>query len=330
MISCRSSLPMVVTVGSHRHRSLSSSLPLPIVATAVGCRQSPTDATVATGFDCFFVTVISAVTCLYRTRLSTQKELLVRVTWSKSLLGQGLSVGVDHCSSPQHPPQKTAGATNSMLLRKKKGNHTFLSGEIEVGLHWDISAAKYGFGPEPVEGFYLVVTVEAEVALVLGDISREHIKGLEGGSGGLPVAEFSLVSRREQVLGGTPYATKARFGDNGRDHEILIRCKGGEGGVGGSRDAELSVSIDRKKVVQVRRLRWNFRGNQTIFVDGLPVDMMWDVHDWWFSDTSGRAAFMFRTRSALESRLWLEEELLHREQGGKSGFSLLIHAFKSP
>lgn len=268
----------------------------------------------------------SAVTCLYRTKLSTQKELLIRVTWSKSLLGHGLSVGVDDSSSPQHPPpHKAALSSNSLLLRKKKGTRTYLSGDTEVRLQWDISSAKYGSGPEPLEGFYLVVVVEAEVALVLGDTSREHIGSLEGSS--VPVADFSLVSRRDQVLGGTPYATKARFGDNGRDHEIMIRCKGGDGG---GKDAELCVSIDRKKVVQVRRLRWNFRGNQTIFVDGLPVDMMWDVHDWWFSHASGCAAFMFRARSALENRLWLEEEAAHKEQTGKPGFSLLIHAFKTP
>jgi hypothetical protein len=36
----------------------------------------------------------------------------------------------------------------------------------------------------------------------------------------------------------------------------------------------------------VKQLQWNFRGNQTIFVDNLLVDLMWDVHDWFFNPTS--------------------------------------------
>ncbi|KAE9467499.1 hypothetical protein C3L33_00599, partial [Rhododendron williamsianum] len=46
----------------------------------------------------------------------------------------------------------------------------------------------------------------------------------------------------------------------------------------------------------------NFRGNQSIFVDGLVVDLMWDVHDWLFNQKSGIGVFMFRTRSGLDSR----------------------------
>jgi hypothetical protein len=76
--------------------------------------------------------------------------------------------------------------------------------------------------------------------------------------------------------------------------------------------------------VQARRLRWNFRGNQTVFVDGAPVDVMWDLYGWWFRDPPGCAVVMLRARSALESRLWLEEE------GAAPGFSLVVQAFKAP
>ncbi|MQM08146.1 hypothetical protein Taro_041001 [Colocasia esculenta] len=50
-------------------------------------------------------------------------------------------------------------------------------------------------------------------------------------------------------------------------------------------------------VIHVRRLRWNFRENQTIFVDGVAVDMIWDVHD---DASPGYTAYMFRERGALE------------------------------
>jgi hypothetical protein len=63
-------------------------------------------------------------------------------------------------------------------------------------------------------------------------------------------------------------------------------------------------------LARVKRLQWNFKGNQTIFVDNLLVDLMWDVHDWFFNPASRYAVFMFRTRNGLDSRLWLEEKLV--------------------
>ena len=65
-------------------------------------------------------------------------------------------------------------------------------------------------------------------------------------------------------------------------------------------------------------------------MDGLLVDLLWDVHDWFFNPNSGNAVFMFRTRSGMDSRLWLEEKLVERDQQERVEFSLLIYAFKSP
>ncbi|XP_065018787.1 uncharacterized protein LOC135644800 [Musa acuminata AAA Group] len=261
--------------------------------------------------------VVSAVICVYGVRLSTLKELLIRVAWSKSHVGPALSIGIDdspslHCWKPD--------AMSCQLLRKKKGARSYVSGKSAVVVHWDLSFARYGSsGPEPIDNFYVVVMVNAEFGLLLGDMSKEHIRRF---GDTIPTAEFSMISRKEQVLGHSRHSTTSRFRDAGRDHEITVRCKGDGCD---AKDSELSVCIDRKRVVQVRKLRWNFRGNQTVFVEGSPVDVMWDVHDWWFGNPSGCAMFMFRTRSSPESRLWSsssEEEM--------SGFSLVIQAFRSP
>ncbi|XP_078434595.1 DUF868 family protein (DUF868) [Wolffia australiana] len=261
-----------------------------------------------------------SVSCFYKVRLSTQAEILVKVGWSKSLIGQGFSLGVE-----DYPCKEHAERGNSILLRKKKGSRAHVFGSSTVEIFWDISSAKYGSGAEPIQGFYVVVVVNSELGLLLGDMNVAHIKTLEEFK---PAPEFRLISRKEQVFGGTLHVTKARFRDGGRDHEILIKCMGD---ARDTKDSELFVCIDKKKVVHVRRLKWNFRGNHTIFVDGMPVDMMWDVHDWWFSETSSRAAFLFRARSGLESRPWLlEDDTVDKEQAGsKPGFSLLISAFKN-
>lgn len=142
-----------------------------------------------------------------------------------------------------------------------------------------------------------------------------------------------LVSRREYISGSALYATKARFREGGVLHDVLIHC-GGE--KGNDDEMVLSVCVDKKIVVRVKRLRWNFRGNQMVFVDGLLVDMMWDVHDWFFGGglTDAFGVFMFRRRSGTESRLWLEEKVMGRkevqEEEKEKEFSLVIYACKTP
>jgi hypothetical protein len=119
-------------------------------------------------------------------------------------------------------------------------------------------------------------------------------------------------------------ARRVRFAEGGPEHEVSVGCSGG--GAGDGAEEELWVSVDGKRAVQARQPRLNFRGNQTVFVDGDPVDVMWDLHGWWFRKPPvGCAVVMLRARSALESRLWLEEE----EAAAAPGFSLVVQAFKS-
>ncbi|RWW08482.1 hypothetical protein BHE74_00049951 [Ensete ventricosum] len=260
--------------------------------------------------------VQNTITCFYRTTLSTRRELLTSVTWSKNPAGAFISVMVEDSSSGT---LIKPNAVNSQLLRKKKGRRSFAAGNSAVSLYWDVSAATYESGPEPTRGFYVVMIAEAEFGLLLGDMCGEFVKKLEKPP---PIAKFSMTSKREQVRGTTLYSTRAQLGDGGKEHEITIRCKGDELDAEGS---ELFISVDKKKLVSVKTPTWNFRGNQTVFVDGSAVDVMWDVHDWWFCEASHCARFMFRRKSTSEIRLWSDEE----PAPNMSGFSLMIQAFKS-
>ncbi|XVF55656.1 hypothetical protein PTKIN_Ptkin06aG0054100 [Pterospermum kingtungense] len=223
----------------------------------------------------------------------SQRNLLITLTWCNNLIGQGLTINVGGSLSTS-----SKFSSNSIELRKNKGWKTFksCSSEIENSVYFS------------------------------GDIKIQSEQQ--------PVPKFSLVSRSENFTGSSVCSTKARFCDKGLVHDILIKCGGDEEDEEGWRNPVLCVCIDQKKVVQVKRLRWNFRGNQIIFLDGLLVDMMWDLHDWVFKQTSGGCAvFMFRTRSGLHSRLWLEEKKSSFEDQKEeeiAEFSLLIFASKTP
>ncbi|CAI9105555.1 OLC1v1004496C1 [Oldenlandia corymbosa var. corymbosa] len=257
----------------------------------------------------------NAVTCLYKSVLSNDKQIVIRVTWCKNNVTQGLSIHFG-----DDPSSSFKLNTTSRLFRKKRGSKSCEFSDCKVEIFWDLSSARYNSGPEPIDGFYVLITVDSELGLLLGDLAEEA--SLNKLKKGTKIAKYSLISRQEHFSGNTLYSTKAQFSDTGTAHDILIRCSGETEGL---KHPVLSVCIDKKVVIRVKRLQWNFRGNQTIFLDGLLVDLMWDVHDWFFNPVSGYAVFMFRTRSGMDSRLWLEEKLMQKDQD-KVEFSFLIYA----
>lgn len=285
--------------------------------------------------------VQTSITSIYRISLS--KHLIIKVTWCNKNNPQfnnnnnnGLSISVS--SADQNPSTSLKLNTCSRFFRKKKGNKTVDSDLGKIEVFWDLSSAKYdsNLSPEPLQGFYVIVLVDAQLGLLLGDSSEETLRRKGFDFDFDFSSSKSLISRQEHFSGNTFYSTKAKFVETGDSHEIVIRCNGETEGLKQSthhhHSPVLSVCIDKKTVTKVKRLQWNFRGNQTIFVDGLLVDLMWDVHDWFFSNPEGcgRAVFMFRTRNGLDSsRLWLEEKMVKKDEQDKLDFSLLIYACKT-
>ncbi|GMJ12062.1 hypothetical protein like AT2G27770 [Hibiscus trionum] len=257
---------------------------------------------------------LNTVKCTYKATIPSTRHLLITLTWSNNRFGHGLTIDVGETASKLNP--------NSHRLANNKGSKTFKACSLEIEVIWDVSHARYINGPEPSSGFSVLVLADSKLCLSLGEQNPT-------------TPTFSLVSRSEVFVGSTSvYSTKAQFCDKGLAHDILIKCNEGEAGKQkGLRNPELTVTIDEKKMFQVKRLRWNFRGNQIIFLDGLLIDVMWDLHDWLFSQTSGCAVFMFRTRGGLDCRLWLEEKNSEFEQHKvkeRDEFSLVICACKNP
>ncbi|GJT77889.1 hypothetical protein Tco_1044614 [Tanacetum coccineum] len=286
----------------------------------------------------------TAVASLYKTTLTNNNHHYITITWYRNTTTQGLQITTTthHNTIPTTIFRlNTLTHTHARLFRKKKGSKTLEINDARFEIYYDLSSAVYGAGAEPVEGYYILVIIDSEVALFLGDMYEEHV--VKKVKMNKLVGKYGLVCRKEHFSGNTVYVTKARFSDKANWHDIMIRCTGEHDGL---KNPNLLVYIDKRVVIRVKRLQWNFRGNQTIFLDGLLVDLMWDVHDWFFhSDSdpgsgqepdsgpgsgsgSGHAVFMFRTRSGLDSRLWLEEKIV-KSDDQKNGFSLLIYATKS-
>ncbi|GAV59971.1 DUF868 domain-containing protein [Cephalotus follicularis] len=249
-------------------------------------------------------------TCLYHTHLG-----LFSLTWSRSFLGHSLHLHHHHhhdfTSSPlsltNHPLSLSTLIFHlhikPFMFWKKSGSKR-LSNTTPPNIHifWDLSKAKFGSGPEPLSGVYISVVVDGEMSLLVGDLTKEAYAKTKALRPGSPQV---LVLRREHMFGNKVYTSKARFG--GKEREISIDCSS-------TSDARLCFSVDNKKVLQIKRLKWKFRGNERIEVDGVPIQVSWDVYNWLFEDcNNGHAVFMFR----FENLGGFEEQEREEEWGSE-------------
>ncbi|KAJ0013425.1 hypothetical protein Pint_20545 [Pistacia integerrima] len=268
------------------------------------------------------------VTRVYQSRFRG-RPCLITIAWSKNLMGQGLSVGIYDAANQC----LCKVDIKPWLFSKRKGSKSLEAYTCVIDIYWDLSSAKFGSGPEPLEGFYVGVVVDRQMVLLLGDMRKEAFKK----TGAIPAPSNAIfVAKREHVFGKKVFSTKAQFCDNGQIHDLVIECD-----TNGVNDPCLMVRVDGKTVMQVKRLRWKFRGNNTILVDGLAVEVFWDVYSWLFGASLGNAVFMFKTTLSAEE-LWASGPLSdpntlpwsfsQRFLDSKSqglGFSLILYAWKN-
>uniref|UniRef100_A0A7N0V1Q1 DUF868 domain-containing protein n=1 Tax=Kalanchoe fedtschenkoi TaxID=63787 RepID=A0A7N0V1Q1_KALFE len=250
----------------------------------------------------------TSVSRVYKSELA-QKQLLITLTWTRDLARKGFDLDL-----------LDSRLKCAFEFREAKGYGSGDFNGSELVVCWDLSAADYGNGCVPGGRFYLMIAVDSELCLKLGSAfnSDEKAMRIEASP---KVAKTVCFSRREMFSGNTFYSTKAKFRDDGPEHDIVIKCVK-DTDRSGLESPLLLVLVDGRINARVTNLHWNFTGNQTIFLDGLVVDLMWDVRDWFFDSVSGRAAvFLFRTRSGPDSRLWYEEKNLF---GDHLEYSLVI------
>ncbi|XP_022845267.1 uncharacterized protein LOC111368259 [Olea europaea var. sylvestris] len=232
-------------------------------------------------------------TCLYNTGLG-----LFALTWSRNLFSRSLHLHflLDNCSSDNDKdfsfPSLSTSSSFHLLIKpfifwRKQGSKRLDINTKSVKnayVFWDLSRAKYGAGPEPQTGFYIAIVVDGEMILLVGDSAREAYAKTKARN---PKRNQKMVVRREHVYGNKLYATKANFG--GKERNISVDCRIGN-------DSRLYISVDNKRVLQIKHLKWKFRGNERIEVEGVNVLVSWDVYNWLFEEDRehGYALFTFR------------------------------------
>ncbi|WOK94356.1 hypothetical protein Cni_G03058 [Canna indica] len=251
----------------------------------------------------------SLTTSIHDTRLGP-----AALTWSGAALGLALRAEINlSAGDDDDDAESVRFRVRPWLLWKRRGSRRFrLSGQPRhrcVTFAWDLSRASFapgGGGPEPVSGFFVAVVVDGDMLLVAGDLVEEAYKKTRARRQRAPFSNPAPASRREHVVLADPggcgsYRTLARCG--GRDREISIDLGTKESG----RESGMSVAVDRKSILRVRRMRWKFRGSEKVEIEGgAHIQVSWDLNDWLFHHKAqnvsggstnaekGRAVFVFR------------------------------------
>ncbi|XP_076891286.1 uncharacterized protein LOC143542619 [Bidens hawaiensis] len=154
------------------------------------------------------------------------------------------------------------------------------------------------------------------MALLIGDSPKQAFNKTKSNQ---PNKTQITILRREHVYGIShkKYTTSATF--RGKTREITIDCTRVAGAA--TDDSRLYFSVDGKRVLVVKHLQWKFRGNERVEVDGVHIQVSWDVHNWLLDDESddGYALFMFRfEKSGFDYHE--DDKILARLNGSGSGY----------
>ncbi|KAI3668164.1 hypothetical protein L6452_43241 [Arctium lappa] len=277
-------------------------------------------------------TTQNLVTCIYHSKLHNSSSFIITLTWTKTLMGQLLSIQINNKPTNQSLCNLQI---KPWIFSKRKGYRTHQVGPTSIIFFWDLSSPKFGSSPEPIESFYFAITINQQLILQLGDMEKELHKKMNNigfNSSFSPNPVF--VSKKEHIFGKkSSYSTTARFCGKGRNHEVSIECK--TMNTNNDDDLGLVIRIDGKTAMEVKRIRWKFRGNYTILVDGLPVEVYWDVYGWFYGRLMGNGVFMFRSCLSAE-KLWGSEmswlnSLVEKDcvESSGLGFCLVLCVWKS-
>lgn len=225
----------------------------------------------------------------FRTKIADESRLIT-ITWCKNLLLHGLSISVE---GPESETQYTCKVElKPWYFWRKQGSKRFTVEGKTIDIYWDLKNAKFNGQTEPKTDYYVAVVCEEEVVLLLGDLKKDAYRK----TGCRPaLIDPILVSRKEHIFGKKKFSTRAKFHEKGRLHEVSVECKNRNNSSSANGfDPEMEIRVDGHLVIHVKHLHWKFRGNESINVNKVRVEVYWDVHDWLFSPGLKHALFIFK------------------------------------
>lgn len=273
----------------------------------------------------------AATASVYRAKLAGHARV-VTLSWSRHAFsvsvsgadGSSASCKVELRRSPWQYFWNPRRQSSSGARRLDLGD-----GSTPLRVLWDLRRARWhhhGHHGEPFGGSYYVALEEDSVAGGGGEV----VFLVSGGSDPNKIAALAPVARREHVFGRRGrFAAKARFGEESTEHEIAIEIDGGGHGGGDEPEMEeMRIGIDGEEAaVVVKRLRWKFRGNQSVTFGKAKVEVYWDVHDWLFTEGAGvvrPALFIFRPIVLSSSG----DGAAAANAAAGAGFCLYLYAWK--
>ncbi|KVH96460.1 uncharacterized protein LOC112528375 [Cynara cardunculus var. scolymus] len=239
-------------------------------------------------------------TTLYHTHIG-----VFAVTWSRTLFGRSLYIHllptttIATADDDDSLSSTTTTSTSSFHLQIKPFIFWNKHGSKKIPvprnqnefihIYYDLSRAKFASGPEPISGFYIAAVISGQMALLIGDSPKQAYSKAKPTN---PDKTQITVLRREHIFGiaTKKYNTKATF--RGKTRDITIDCTR----IAAGEDSRLCFYVDNKRVLVVKHLNWKFRGNERVEMDGVHIQISWDVHNWLFDEEieDGYALFMFR------------------------------------
>ncbi|MED6145188.1 hypothetical protein PIB30_022785 [Stylosanthes scabra] len=208
----------------------------------------------------------------------------VTVTWSQSIFGRSLQLQLhNHHSFNPSPTFNLHINSFPFSFRNKKRGHKTLSHNTRI--FWNLSKARFGNRPEPESNYLLALTLDDSIALLLGDVP------LKDACATCKARDTKnrqvLVSKKDYVgvdgysgISDKVYSTTATIA--GRTSELEVEYHGGSGD-DDSENSRLLFSFNGERILEVKRLRWKFRGNERVEIgEGGHVQITWDVHNWLF------------------------------------------------
>lgn len=229
-------------------------------------------------------TAQSTVTCLYTVNIAGFWRK-VTILWCKNLMNHSLNISIHSLEGEFYNSCKID--LKPWHFWSKKGYKSIDVDGNHVEVFWDVRSAKYSSSPEPYSDFYVALVCDEEVVLLLGDYKKKAYKRTKSRPA---LIDAILFYKKENVFAKKCFSTRARFDERKKMHDIVV-----ESSTSGPKDPEMWISVDGLVLIHIKNLQWKFRGNQTVMVNKLPVQVFWDVHDWLFtSPGTGHGFFIFK------------------------------------